>query len=213
MTTNRTFLSIAFTIVLTATAAFGEYKVAPAGAPPAELAPPIAALLQKTGYKISAPDGSTYCEVWFVEKPPSGIQSTETDLMWKTAPPGSVTGAIKYHTDGHDRRGQSIKPGVYTMRFSMFPINGDHQGAAPNRDFFVVIPAALDQDPQPVAKFDDLMKMTRKTSGTPHPAVLSIWLVENDFQPGLHQMGEDWALMTKIGDIKLAIILVGKVDA
>ncbi|MBK5294042.1 MAG: hypothetical protein JJE04_20495 [Acidobacteriia bacterium] len=172
MIMNQALQRIAISFVMTATAAFGEYKVAPAGAPPSELAPSIAALMQKTGHKITGPDGSLYCEVWFVEKAPSGIQSTEVDLMWKTAPPGSVTGAIQYHAAGHDRRGQAIKPGVYTMRFSMFPINGDHQGAAPNRDFFVLTPAAQDPDAQPVAKYDDLMKMARKASGTPHPGRL-----------------------------------------
>ena len=106
-----------------------------------------------------------------------------------------------------------MKPGVYTLRYSMFPINGDHQGVAPQRDFLVMSPAALDQAAAPVAKFDDLMNMSRKVSGTPHPAVLSMWLVESGFQAGMSQAGEhDWALQAEVGDAKISLILVGKAE-
>ncbi|MBM3815024.1 MAG: hypothetical protein FJW20_25675 [Acidimicrobiia bacterium] len=192
---------------------FAEYKIEPAGPPPTEVAPAISALLSKTGHKILTTSGQLYCEIWFVAQPPAGHTSSEVDLMWKTAPPGSVIGALKFHAEGHDRRGQIIKPGVYTLRFSMFPINGDHQGVAPNRDFLVIIPAAGDQDPKPVPVFDALMKMSRPASGTPHPAVLSMWIVESDFQPGLSQLGEsDWVINHPLGNIKLALIIIGKTD-
>jgi hypothetical protein len=213
MKTHHLSARLAVVLLLVCFAASAEYKLQPAGAPPAELAAPISALLSKTGHKIVAADGSTYCEIWFVSQPPSGFKSSEVDLMWKTAPPGSIVGAVKYHSEGHDRRGQPIKPGVYTLRFSMFPINGDHQGVAPNRDFLVMTPAALDQDANPVSVTEALMNMTRKASGTPHPAVLSMWIVDSDFEPGLSQLGEsDWVIKTQLGDVKLALIIIGKTD-
>jgi hypothetical protein len=53
--------------------------------------------------------------------------------------------------------------------------------------------------------------MSRKASGTPHPAVLSIWKVEEkDFKPGVAQEGDtDWVLQTKIGDTPVAVIVAG----
>jgi hypothetical protein len=207
-------LTIASCLLLASTGLFAEYKLQSAGAPPSELAPEIAALLDKTGHTVVAADGKPYCDVWFVSKAPTGPESAEIDLMWKTALPGSVIGAIKFHVEGHDRRGQMIKPGVYTLRFSMYPINGDHQGVAPNRDFLVMTPAEFDKkaDPQPV--FEALMNMSRKASGTPHPAVLSMWIVESDFKPGLSQLGEnDWVIQTSIGGHNIALIVVGKTDA
>jgi hypothetical protein len=84
---------------------------------------------------------------------------------------------------------------------------------APQRDFLVMSPAALDQTAAPMAKFDDLMNFSRKVSGAAHPAVLSMWLVESGFEPGLSQAGEhDWALQVAVGEAKISVILVGKAE-
>lgn len=193
--------------------AFGQYKVEPAGAPPSELAAAITAELQPAGHKVTSPDGKVWCEVWFRKEAPTGAPTTESDVTWKTMPPGSLVGAIRFPGNASDRRAQPIKAGVYTLRFSMFPINGDHQGVAPQRDFLVLTPAAGDQDPKQISKFDDLMAMSRKASGTPHPAILSMWLIEGDFQPGLEQMGEhDWVLKAAVGKSHIALIVVGKAE-
>jgi len=192
---------------------YGQYKAEPAGAPPSELAAPILAEMQPAGHKVLSPDGKVWCELWFVKQPPKGPNTAESDVTWKTTPPGSVIGAIRWPENGYDRRGQPIKPGVYTLRFSMFPINGDHQGVAPQRDFLVMTPAAIDQKLDAVKVFDDLMNMTKKASGTPHPAVLSMYLVESEFKPGMQQQGEhDWALMATVGDAKIALTLIGKAE-
>jgi len=193
--------------------AFAQYKLEATGEPPAELAAPIKEMLQPAGHKVVAGDGKVWCEVWFVKAAPKGPDSSEADLMWKTVPPGSVIGAIRWHEGAYDRRAQPLKPGVYTLRFSMFPLNGDHQGVAPNRDFLVMTPVADDQAAAPVPKFDDLMKLSRKASGTPHPAVLSMYIVESDFKPGLQSVGEhDWVLYVKVGDAQVGLTVVGKAE-
>jgi len=89
------------------------------------------------------------------------------------------------------------------------PINGDHQGAAPQRDFLLMTPAAQDTDPNATPNFDTLVGMSRKASGTPHPAVLSFWKSDTD-TPGFAKQGDsDWVLQAKLGDTPIAIILVG----
>lgn len=190
--------------------AFAQYKAEATGEAPAEVAAPIKELLAPAGHKVMSGDGKVWCEVWFVKAAPKGPDSTEADLMWKSVPPGSVIGAIRWHAGAYDRRGQVLKPGVYTLRFSMFPLNGDHQGVAPNRDFLVMTPAAEDQSAAAVPKFDDLMKMSRKASGTPHPAVLAMYVVESDFQPGIQNVGEDWNLFAKVGETPIGLTVVGK---
>lgn len=187
-----------------------QYKVEAAGEPPSELAAPVKELLAPAGYRVVGGDGKPWCEVWYVKAAPKGPVSTEADLMWKTVPPGSVIGAIRWFQGGYDRRGQVLKPGVYTLRFSMFPINGDHQGVAPNRDFLVMTPAADDQSAAAVSVFKDLMVMSRKASGTPHPAVLSMYVVESDFQAGIQNLSEDWILYEKVGDTPVGLTVVGK---
>jgi hypothetical protein len=54
------------------------------------------------------------------------------------------------------------------------------------------------------------MDMSRKAGGTPHPAVLSFWRVENDFKPGIAAQESDQVLQTKIGDVPIAVIVAGR---
>ncbi|MEZ5352883.1 MAG: hypothetical protein R2762_09625 [Bryobacteraceae bacterium] len=198
--------------LLVCVSAMASYKAEPAGAPPSELDPAIAAALEAKGTKVVAEDGKTLCEIWWRKEVPKGPESHEADMMWKTTPMFSVIGAIRYPEEGADRRGQKLKAGVYTLRFALFPINGDHQGVSPNRDFLILTPAADDKTLDPPAKFDDLMKMSRKASGTPHPAVLSMWIVEGDFTPGMQEIGEDQALFAKVNGTQLGVILVGTAE-
>lgn len=200
-------------LVLSALAALAQYKAEATGAPPAALDAAVIAQLQKTGTKVMGPDGSVFCEIWFRDSIPPAVNSEES-VTFTNIGQGTLLGAIQFPKTGADRRGQTLKPGVYTLRYSMYPINGDHQGAAPQRDFAVMTPAGDDKNPTALPDFKTLVEWSKKASNTPHPAVLSIWKQDSDFKPGLSQLGEhDWVLQVKLGDKPLAIILVGKTEA
>jgi hypothetical protein len=198
-------------LLMLAVAAFA-HTAEPAGPPPSDLNPAFAALLQKDGVKVM--DGSNLvAEIWFRSTMPSGGKTSESNISMPTIPHGSFMGVIRFPKNGADRRGQSIKAGTYTMRFSYFPENGDHQGAAPQRDFLLLTPAAEDKDPNATPNFEALVAMSRKASGTPHPAVFSVWKGDAGGKPGISQQGEhDWVLQTKIGDTPFAMIVVGKAE-
>src|SRR5437016_8653542 len=102
-------------------AAFAQYKSEPAGAPPAEVAPAIAQVLQKTGTKITN-NGATYCEIWFRTDKPAGPKSNEENITL-ALPQGALLGVIRFTGNGSDRRGQTIKAGVYTLRYGVMPVN------------------------------------------------------------------------------------------
>ncbi len=195
---------------LAASGLFAQYTAGAAGAFPAEVAAPIAALVNKEGAKIAGPEGA-FIEVWLTSKMPTGPISGESSVTLPMIPVGAVMGVVRFPGKGADRRAQTLKPGVYTLRYANFPINGDHQGVSPQRDFLVMSPAADDKDPKSPGDFDGLMNLSRKATGTPHPGVLSLWKQDSDFKPGLHKEGEgDWVWHVKVGDVPLAILLVGK---
>ncbi len=73
-----------------------------------------------------------------------------------------------------------MKPGVYTLRYMLQPVDGNHQGVSPYRDYLLAVPAALDSAPADLA-VADLLKLSRKASGTGHPSVWS--LVSADSAP------------------------------
>jgi hypothetical protein len=202
---------ISLGLLLSATSVFAQFKTGPAGPPPADLAASVSGLLQKDGLQISSADDKVLCEIWLRTSMPSGAKTAEDNVSIQTIPPGALMGAIQFPAKHADRRGQGVKPGLYTMRFNIFPQNGDHQGVAPQRDFLILSQATEDKDGAATPVFDALMTMSRKASGTPHPLVLSMWKDEADAKPGIDKQGEnDWVLHVKIGDTPVAIILVGK---
>ena len=199
-------------LLLLVSAAFGQYKTEAAGAPPSELDPAIVATLQKQGVKVLNGD-KLVCEIWFRNSLPTGGKGGEDNVTMTAVPHGSLLGAIRFPANGADRRGQTLKAGVYTMRFSMFPQNGDHQGVAPQRDFMLLSHAAEDKDVNATPNFEALVKMSQKASGTPHPAVFSFWKAEASAQPGIKLEGEhDWVLNAKIGDTPISMIVIGKAE-
>jgi hypothetical protein len=210
--TEIQFMSKALMMILLSIApAMAQYKAEPAGAPPSELDAAVAATLQKEGVKVIAENGSVFCEIWVRTNMPSGPKLSEDNVSLVTVPHGALLGAIRFPGRGSERRGQMLKPGVYTLRFSFYPADGNHQGAAPQRDFLILSPASIDKDPNSTPGFDALMDMSRKASGTPHPASLSCWKADTDFKPGLAKEGEsDWVLHVKIGDTPVAIIVAGQ---
>ena len=190
-----------------------QYKADKAGPPPPEVAPGITQALEKSGFQVSS-QGGAYCEIWLrASLPPGAVaQGQNAPLPNVTLPnirQGALLGVIRFDAAGSDRRGQTIQEGVYTLRYVVMPMNGSHQGAAPQRDFLLLIPASEDRDLNAAPDFDALVAMSRKASHTSHPAVLSLWKAAAD-SPGFSQQGDtDWVLESKVGDTPIAIIVAG----
>ena len=201
---------IVLSLTLAVGAAFGQYTSASAGSAPSELNAAVTAILQKDGTKILKGD-KVFCEIWLRTAAPNGPKSAEDSVSLPNIPQGALLGAIRFPAKGTDRRGNPIAAGVYTLRYSNFPQNGDHQGVSPQRDFMLISKAADDQDANATPNFKDLVAMSEKATGAPHPGVFSFW--KADGKPGLEKEGEnDWILHTKLGDIPIAMIVIGKVE-
>jgi hypothetical protein len=98
------------------------------------------------------------------------------------------------------------------MRYSDYPVDGAHQGVAPQRDFALLTPLGNDPDPNAAPGFEKLVEQS-KSSGTPHPVVLSLESPSGATFPALSKEGEhDVVLNVKVGDLPLAVIVVGKAE-
>jgi len=200
-------------LVLSGTLGFAQYSMQPGGAPPADLAPGFSSVLQQQGIKVLGPGGSAYCEIWLRTEAPTGPKSTDPSVTLPTIPQGALLGVIHFDGPAQDRRGQPLKPGTYTLRYSLSPVNGDHQGVAPQRDFALLVPAADDKDPNSTPGFDALVAMSLKASHTPHPAILSIWGSTSEKFPAFEKQNDhDWVLDAKLGNLGISIIVAGKVE-
>jgi hypothetical protein len=184
-----------------------DYKLESIGTAPAVPAA-FASLVDTQGYRVAGPSGP-WCEVWFRKSIPTGPKSSDEAITLPIAQ-GTLLGVIRFPAQGADRRGQVIKAGLYTMRYSLFPVDGAHQGVAPQRDFALLTPIASDADPAATPDFATLVDMSRK-SGTAHPAVFSLETPAGTTFPAVAKEGEkDWTLSVKVGSLTLSIILVGQ---
>ena len=152
-----------------------------------------------------------WCEVWFRKSIPTGAKPSDPSITLPIAQ-GTLLGVIRFPGAAEDRRGQTVKAGIYTMRYSDFPVDGAHQGVAPQRDFALLTPLANDADPAAMPAFDKLVTMS-KTTGTAHPAVLSLETPAGTTFPEVTKEGDhDTVLNVKVGDLPIAIIVAGKYE-
>jgi len=189
-----------------------DYKLEPITMAAPGLPAAYAALIQTEGYRITGP-GGPWCEIWFRNSIATGAKSADEAIVFPIAQ-GTLVGILRFPATGADRRGQTIKPGVYTLRYSLQPVDGSHVGVAPQRDFLLLTPIGNDADPSAMPAFDALIQMSTKASGTPHPAVISIEPPSGSTFPAITKEGDhDWVLNVKIGNLPVAIIVAGKVEA
>ncbi|HYZ83487.1 MAG TPA: hypothetical protein VE621_03760 [Bryobacteraceae bacterium] len=191
--------------------AFGQYTVGKASAPPAAVSPGILEVLSKDGIQIKNGD-KVYAEIWFRKTIPAAPKTTEDNVTLPTIPHGALIGVINFPANASDRRGHRVPAGVYTLRYSMFPQNGDHQGVSPQRDFLLITKASDDTDPNATPSWKALTEASSKSMGIPHPGVFSIWRGEAG-KDGLVQEGEhDWVLHATVGNTPIAMIVIGKAE-
>jgi len=187
-----------------------DYKLEPIATAPPGVPAAYGSLLDSKGYRVSGPSGP-WCEVWFRKSIPAGAKPTDQSIVFPIAQ-GTFLGILRFPGKGADRRDQTLNAGVYTMRYSNFPVDGAHQGVAPQRDFTLLTPIGNDPDPNSKPEFDKLVEQS-KTSGTAHPAVFSLEPPAGTSFPSLSKEGEhDWVLAVKVGDLPLAIIVAGKYE-
>lgn len=188
-------------------AAAADYTLDKAGAPPSELNPAIREELAEPGQRVTGPKG-VVAEIWWRKQLPEG-KNTESNVSFSDLGHGVLMGVIRFPGKALDRRGQALEPGLYTMRLSFFPVDGAHQGVAPTRDFLLLTPAAQDTDPKAMPDYHQLVVMSKKASGTNHPAILNIWKADSAGPDALKQEGDDWVLYTTVGGKPVALIIIG----
>ena len=198
--------------LLVFTAFAQDYKLEPIATAAPGLPAAYAAAIQAQGYRVNGGSGA-WCEIWLAKTLPVGAKPDDAAISFGIAQ-GTLIGVLRFPGKGADRRDQVIPAGVYTLRYSQFPVDGSHSGVAPQRDFALLTPISADPDPAAKPSFDDLVKMSSKASGTPHPAVLSMETPPTGATaPSVVKEGEhDWTLTMKAGELTFSIIVVGKVE-
>ena len=194
----------------------GSYKADAIGAAPADIPAAIQSTLDSKGVRVTNDQGATLCEVWLRKTLPTAANpNTSSDVLFGALTEGALLGVLHFPKDVPDFRGQKIKAGFYTLRYVLIPQDGNHMGVNPSRDAFALAPVAADKDPEKALSFDDLVKLSRQASGTPHPGFLVGAPVSGDAFPSVAKDDSGhWNVQMKgqgkSGDLPLAFTVVGK---
>lgn len=152
-----------------------NYKVEQASAaPPQELSAAVRGLVGDQVLRVSGSNG-LISEIWIRKTVPArSAPAQDLAIIYGQLDEGTVVAAVRFPADLKDYRRQPVHAGVYVLRYCLSPVNGNHQGVAPQRDFLIAVPAAVDQDPATVSEAQTI-ELGRKTTGTTHPSVWSLF--------------------------------------
>ncbi len=179
MRSHRVSLSLSWLVLalLPASAMAQEsYKIeAQKEPPPSALSAAVRGELAAGGYRVVDGAGKTYAEVWLRKAVPASEApgGPKGAIQFPFLAEGVLIGALRFPAEGHDYRDQTIAKGVYTVRYGVQPVNGDHLGVSPYRDYALLLPAAKDATAADLAK-KPLEERSAESAGTSHPAILML---------------------------------------
>jgi hypothetical protein len=142
--------------------------------PPAELPAALRDTVAADVLRVTGP-GGVLCEIWLRKSVPvAASPSAELGITFGQIAEGTLLGVMRVAADTTDYRSQKVKAGLYTLRYAVTPVDGNHQGVAPQRDFALLAPAAEDSDPATISR-EEAIRRSTKTTGSKHPSVWSLW--------------------------------------
>lgn len=166
--------AIAFVLVSASALAQDTYKAeAFKAAPPEGVADALKKELAEEGVRVTTSDGKPFAEIWLRKAIPATGKPAgpSAAVQFPILAEGEWIGVVKFVSEGHDFRDQSIPQGVYTLRYGLQPVNGDHLGVSTYRDYGLLLPAAKDKDLAALPK-KKLETGSAETAGSSHPAIL-----------------------------------------
>jgi hypothetical protein len=157
-------LVVALALALVPSLAFAQGPTATAQSVPLpdELQPAIQSAIGTGGGGAKVVIGTTTLELWW------GSPATSS---WDAMEEGALVGALRVTGAFREIRGKTVKPGVYTLRYGLQPQNGDPGRRAQSR--VPALSSAGDLDAKALG-FDGTAALAKQTTGTSHPAALSI---------------------------------------
>lgn len=130
--------------------------------------------VEAKGHRVILSDGSILCEIWLRKQVTTKAKGDVAGAIYTELPESTLVGVISFPKDARDYRGQQVKAGSYTLRYTIHPADGNHLGISVYRDFLVLSPVSADQSPEASFKFEDLMKLSARTLGSVHPSPISL---------------------------------------
>lgn len=162
----------AFVLCGALAASADEPTLAVGGVPPEEIAEEVRGALNPAGQLVTLASGTTL-EFWFRSEAPAGSGSPP-GATFPDLGVGTLVGAVRIGGPWSDYKGNSIEPGLFTLRYGVRPEDGNHMGVSVHLDFVLLVPVAEDPTIEVEWGQDDLNIMSFGATGIGHPGVMSL---------------------------------------
>jgi hypothetical protein len=216
----RKFAATAILLIIGSLSIFADGgKIEPLGAfTDATASDSVKKSLEEKGQRVLLPDGTVVCEIWLRKTLPTHAKTDVSGAIYTEINDSAVIGVVSFPKLSTDFRGQDIKAGAYTMRYALHPVDGNHMGISPYRDFILLTPVAEDQNVEAQYKFEELVKLSAKTTGTKHPSMWSLVSPDAKTFPSLSENEHSHLVFTaKVktsagADLPIAFVVNGKAE-
>jgi hypothetical protein len=140
---------------------------------PTTVAPEISAVLNPHGYQIIDLNGKPFAEIWLRKSVPAWAKPAGPKgvIQFPFLSESELLGVIHLVTEAHDYRDQTVSAGDYTLRYGLQPVNGDHLGVSPFRDYSLLLPIAKDRS-LAILPRKQLETQSSESTGSSHPGIL-----------------------------------------
>lgn len=171
--------------------------------------------VEDKGHRLSLDDGSVACDIWLRKSVPAQAKKDVPGALYPQLAESTLLGVISFPQATTDYRGQAIAAGTYSLRYELIPDDGNHLGVAPNRDFVLLIPVKDDANPDAVFKFQELVDLSRKATGTRHPGPMNLVQAEGGAAPAVTRDDEDhWVFSSAVklasgAELPVALVVKG----
>lgn len=198
-----------------------EYSVEVVEQPPAadEVAAELTQQLADKGYRVQRGSNRTVCQIWLCKQWEVDADFKASDERLYPFRPGQLIGLLHFKRKGSDFRDQQLGSGWYTLRMGLQPIDGNHEGTSPTRDFLLLVNVA-DDAPEKEWDPEELHKASALAADSSHPAMLCLQAPLEDPQPTIrHDEQNDWWILHLVGksvagektsDLFLDVVVAGQ---
>jgi hypothetical protein len=169
-------------------------------APPVSVSTEITKALDGQSIRIQDEKGELFADVWLRQATPGSEKPTgpKGAIQFPFLADGELLGVLEFGHEGHDYRDQPIPKGVYTMRYGLQPVNGDHLGVSTYRDYVLLLPATKDKAIAAPAR-KQLEEKSSESAGTNHPASFLLLMAPpgSKPEPAMHRDAdkETWSVI------------------
>lgn len=222
MLKTSSVLAACFLAVTLSTASGQDYSVEVIDAAPDadEVSDEVANQLADTGYRVNR-GSRTVSEIWLCKQWPlePDFEATEERLYPFT--PGQLIGVLHFQRRGSEFRDQTVSSGWYTLRFGLQPVDGNHEGTSPTRDFLLLVDAEQDEFPE-AWEVEALLESSAEAAGSTHPAMICLQRTKDGSEHAIrHDESNDWWILHVVGkgivkdkaqDVPIDLVVVGHAE-